>query len=177
MLDSQKFKGLYRIDSIRLNDFDYSQPGLYFVTICTNNHAYYFGDVMDETIVLSVAGQIALKYWNEIPSHFPNVQLDNYVIMPNHIHGIINIVETTYKGVSSGHTTIETPKLSVSTLGVIINQYKRICTITMKKEGINFAWQSRFYDHIIREGELDIIRQYIINNPKTWKNDDLYFEP
>ncbi len=83
------------------------------------------------------------KYWREIPTHFPRVQLDEFVVMPNHVHGIINI-----------ETVVETPKLGVSTvvhtdwksasLGLIINQYKRICTIQIKKQGYDFAWQSLF---------------------------------
>jgi putative transposase len=191
MLDSQKFKGLYRIDSKRLKDYDYSQSGLYFVTICTNKHIPYFGYILNDKMVLSEAGNIVQQFWLAIPSHFGNVLLDEFIVMPNHMHGVIEInnVETTYKGVSnefqSVETTykdvssipeqVETRKLYVSTLGIMINQFKRICTIEMKRQMIDFQWQSRYYDHIIREYEdLDRIRQYITGNPKMWNNDELY---
>ena len=124
-------------------------------------------------MMLSEMGMIANQYWHEIPDHFPSVELDAFVVMPNHVHGINKI------------TDVETPKLGVSTtnnkknnptLGIIINQYKRICTITIKKQGLHFAWQPRYYDHIIRnENELNRIREYIIRNPINWEKDDNYF--
>ena len=129
---------------------------------------------------LSETGQTAKKYWLEIPDHFPFVVLDEFVIMPNHIHGIMglnNIVNN-----NDGNKNVETPKLGVSTwkngcLGVIINQYKRICTINIRKNNNLFAWQSRYYDHIVRdENSLNRVREYIRNNPINWKNDRNNFD-
>jgi REP element-mobilizing transposase RayT len=145
-------------------------------------------------MILSELGMIAEKFWREIPDHFPNIKLDEFIIMPDHIHGIIIIkthklgVLTAKLGVSTnsefqsnppvqasklGASTnsefqsnppVQTPKLGVST---IINQYKRICTITIKTRGFDFAWQSRFHDHIIRtNSELNRIRKYIRENPE-----------
>jgi len=166
-------------------------------------------------ILLSEIGQIADKYWNEIHSHFPHVILDAYQIMPDHIHGILQItaVETPEPGVSnttetpdpgvsntaienqppdpvsitenqiatpdSGVSTpaTETPDSDVSThptLGIIINQFKRICTIKTRNANLKFAWQPRFYDHIIRyDEELQRIREYIRDNPQNWMNENL----
>ena len=171
------FKNRYRIESARLQGYDYSQCGAYFITICTKYRVHYFGKIVNKKMVLNKMGKIVNKYWYEIPDHFPSVVLDEFVVMPNHVHGIIHIV-------------IETPKLGVSitklgistnistkkpTIGVIINQYKRICTINIKKQGFNFAWQSRFHDHIVRNNdELNRIRNYISKNPRNWKIDNNY---
>jgi len=104
------YKNRYRVEPARLTGYDYSSPGWYFITICTKNRVQYFGEIVTvETpdpgvlisqsakIQLSEIGQIADKYWNEIPVHFPHVNLDAFQIMPDHIHGIIQI------------TTVETP--------------------------------------------------------------------
>jgi REP element-mobilizing transposase RayT len=140
---AELYKNRYRVESARLKNWDYSAPGGYFITICTKNRISYFGEITNGEMILSQIGQFVDKYWREIPTHFPRVQLDEFVVMPNHVHGIINI-----------ETVVETPKLGVSTvvhtdwksasLGLIINQYKRICTIQIKKQGYDFAWQSLF---------------------------------
>ena len=193
------YKGKYRIESARRPGYDYSSPGSYFITICTKDRIHYFGDVVVvETpdsgvsttpiakIQLSDAGKIADKYWNEIPEHFPQVILDTFQIMPNHIHGIIQIidlhVQTPDCGVSIPFLPFEkeTPDSGISaqnahgrpTIGIIINQFKRICTLKTNKSGINFAWQPRFHDHIILDDmELQRIRTYIINNLHNWVYD------
>ncbi len=85
------FKNKYRIDSTRLKDYDYSQDGSYFVTICTKERELFFGEVQNNKMILNDLGVIAEKYWLEIPQHFENTELDEFIIMPNHIHGIIVI--------------------------------------------------------------------------------------
>ncbi len=180
---SDKFQGKYRIKSARLQNWDYSNNGLYFVTICAANRELDFGDIVNGEMQLSEIGRLANKFWKEIPNHFPFVELDEFVIMPNHVHGIIIInkpndvgyndkrnVETPNLGVST--TTMASEKWNPGSLGVIINQYKRICTINARKIHTNFAWQSRFHDHIIRNDEsLQRIRDYIINNELRWRDD------
>lgn len=183
------YKDKYRTTSTRLKHWDYSQCGWYFITICTKNSEHFFGKVIDEQMKLSPIGDIADKFWKEIPNHFKNVSLDNHVIMPNHIHGIIIINNSTVQapnlGVSSQNIEKpkqETPKLGESTakwkpatIGVIINQYKRIVTINARKSTPKFAWQPRFHDHIIRNDEsLKRIREYTINNPAKWHLDKYY---
>jgi REP element-mobilizing transposase RayT len=178
------FRNRYRIGSTRYRGYDYSSPGKYFITICTKNKTPCFGKIENRKIILSEMGRIAEKLWLEIPNHFPFVGLDEYIIMPDHIHGIIIIRQSNIK---SG-CLVETPKLGVSTklssesnppsqtnnpywksnsIGLIINQFKRICTITVKSNGHDFAWQSRYHDHIIRTNtELYRIRKYISMNPQ-----------
>ena len=147
----------------------------------------------------------------QIPNHFENTYLDEYIVMPNHIHGIVVMkrharlnggnVETPKLGVSTGQTDplgplvspgpanpgipniidgnsgkkLSIPNYQSGSLGVIVNQFKRICTITYKTKGLNFSWQSRFYDEIIRnDNRLHQIRTYIRNNPINWNNDKNY---
>ena len=205
------YQNKYRVESARLTGYDYSLPGWYFITICTKNRVQYFGEIVtvempdpgvslvpDAKIQLSAIGQIANKYWNEIPVHFPHVNLDAFQIMPDHIHGIIQLlaVETPNLGVSIQTETpnlgisiqtetpnlgvsipAETPESGVSTgpaIGIIINQFKRICTIETRDAKLKFVWQPRFHDHIIRnEEELQRIRDYIRNNPRNWVIDKL----
>jgi len=88
------FKNKYRIESARLKGYDYSLPGAYFITICTKNREYLFGEIADRQMIVNNAGQIVLDCWHDLPNHYANIILDAFVIMPNHLHGIINIVET-----------------------------------------------------------------------------------
>ena len=124
---------------------------------------------------LNNIGKTAQNFWDEIPEHFSFIKLDEMIIMPNHIHGILWIdkniggyVETPNLGVSTAQNNQWKP----GTIGVVINQFKRICTIKFRKINPNFGWQSRFHDRIIRnEQELNRIRKYIISNPSMWKSD------
>ncbi|MFH1947037.1 MAG: hypothetical protein ABIJ23_02685 [Candidatus Magasanikbacteria bacterium] len=85
------YKNKYRIKSTRLANYDYSQPGFYFVTICTKNRRHYFGKITEQKMILNDIGKIIQKYWSEIPQHFENVLTNEFIIMPNHVHGIIEI--------------------------------------------------------------------------------------
>ena len=174
------FKNKYRTESTRLKNWDYSQEGAYFITICTQNMTCFFGDIKNGKMKLNEIGEIAHKYWQEIPNHFPNTILDEFVIMPNHVHGILIIakkiaspnVETPNLGVSTERNTNHKPEWKPNSLGSIINQYKRICTIESRSINPNFTWQPRYYDRIIRnKNELNRIREYIINNPLKWELD------
>jgi REP element-mobilizing transposase RayT len=167
------------MESTRLRNLNYASNGHYFITICTKNKECYFGEIIDDKMILSKIGKIAHKYWQEIPKHFPFVRLDKFVIMPNHVHGIIiidnhnvgtygPIVETPNLGVSTVKTNVNTQNKywKPGNLGVIINQYKRKCTIESRKMNPYFQWQPRFYDHVIRnKQDLNRIQQYIQNNP------------
>ncbi len=176
-----KFQNKYRIETTRLPDWNYGSNGAYFITICTKNKLYYFGEIIDDKMNLYEIGKLAKKYWYEIPKHFPFVRLGAFIVMPNHVHGIIIIDKPDDKRIENiDDDNVETPKLGVSTpkwksgtIGVIINQYKRIVTINARKINPNFAWQSRFYEHIIRnEKSLSKIENYIINNPLKWFYDE-----
>lgn len=165
---------------------------MYSVTICTKNHECHFFE--NKTVELSIIGKIVQQFWMEIPDHFSNVSLDEFIIMPNHIHGIIMInhndckngmVETPHWGVSTSvSTTTRTnnnqtkiggynPNWKPNSLGSIINQFKSICTKQIRRlYNPNFQWQTRFYDQIIRNEEsLYNIRQYIRCNPFKWEFD------
>lgn len=173
---SGKFRNKYLIPSTRLSNWDYSSNGYYFITICTKNKINYFGEIMNNKMQLSEIGKIIEQYWLKIPKHFQFVELGEYSIMPNHIHGILIInnfishVETPNLGVST--IKIKQNKWKSGCLGLIINQYKRICTINIRKKYENFSWQSRFYDNIIRtEKSFYYIREYIRENPINWNKD------
>ena len=88
---SEKFLDKYRVESIRLKNWDYSSPGYYFVTICTKDREFYFGNIKNNKMILSDMGKIAQQYWLQIPAHFPHIMLDEFIIMPNHLHGILKI--------------------------------------------------------------------------------------
>lgn len=170
------FRNRYRIESARLKGYDYCHDGAYFITICTKEMIHYFGEIKSGRMNLSGIGKIAENFWKEIPNHFPSIILDKYIIMPNHIHGILILnsqpVQTPCMGVSEESPDQKQANKKAwksNSIGSIINQYKRICTFTIKKEGFDFAWDTRFHDHIIRGGfELNRIRKYIKNNPKKW---------
>ena len=166
---------------IRLSDYDYSQAGGYFVTICTYNRECILGQVINgETISLPL-GEKAKEFWQEIPKHFENVQLDEFMVMPNHIHGIIIIkdeTETRRGEVSSPEYDKNggvTPPLQRPTLGQIVAYYKYQTTKLINQiRNIpgSSVWQRNYYEHIIRnENELYRIREYIQNNPLKWELD------
>lgn len=178
-----KFKNTYRIPSSRLKGWDYGSSGIYFVTICTKDRQHYFGEIVVETddypslhngemhnrasLRGTEIGMMAQKYWNEIPIHFPFVALDEFVIMPNHVHGILLID----KQESETWTPNVFGKQSRN-LASIIRAYKASVKRFSNSNEIPFAWQVRYFDRIIRnEHELQNIRQYILNNPVKWSED------
>lgn len=181
------FINRYRISSARLKDWNYSQSGAYYVTICTQNHKCYFGKIDEDKVELNQMGKTIKKYWLEISKHFSNVSLDEFVIMPNHLHGIIVIdknnndyVETSNLGVSTnqnqGGVTHTKNPMGKNNLGEIIRWFKGKTSFEIHQLGFfSSIWQSRFYDHIIRNDEdLNRIREYIRNNPLKWSLDKYY---
>jgi len=154
-----EFKNTFRIESTRLKEWDYSNPWWYYVTINTKNHVESFGNVANGKMIINDLGKFAEKCWKDIPAHFPYIELDYYVVMPNHIHGIIII-----------NPNVETPYMASLPLGDIVGKFKAAVTRLANKNGFSFfAWQSRFCDHVIRnERELFSIRKYIVENPLKW---------
>jgi putative transposase len=156
----------------RLSGYDYAQDGWYFVTICTKNRHHYFGKIINGKMVLNTYGDVANTCWQDIPNHFPHCMLDEYVIMPDHIHGILvidNDRNTGDKNTIDNSVGDKTPwqtQLSRS-LSSIIRGFKIGVTTYCRNDGDGeFAWQKSFHDHIIRdEHALHNIRQYIISNP------------
>jgi len=185
-MDDNKFRGKYRISSSRLKNWDYSADAHYFVTVCAKNQEHYFGEIINEKMELAKMGEIAQKCWQAIPDHFPFVVLDEYIVMPNHIHGILIIDKSKTADIYPVETQhfaslqkIPKPKWKPNRFGPQSNNLASIIRgfkIGVKKfatiNNISFQWQPRFYDHIIRnESSLNHIRQYIINNPENWERD------
>ncbi len=167
----ETYKNRFRIRSARLLGYDYSQPGAYFVTVCTKDRIPYFGMIRNGEMAVSGIGGIVREEILRTPEVRVNVDLDEWVIMPNHIHMIIQIGDS---------SAVETPRRGVSTwklgtLGAIMNQFKSVCTkrIRVAYPESGFAWQSRFYDHVVRDAEsLRLVREYIRKNPSEWQYDE-----
>ncbi len=171
-------------NSLRYPGRDYSRPGKYFVTICTADRTEWFGKITNSKMQLSDIGSIACKFWYDIPQHFPYINLDEFVIMPDHIHGIIIINRSPKKPmVGSLHATnlpsnddvpIKNKTMAAlspkpGSLSVVIRSYKSAVTKHACLINNDFSWQSRFYDTIIcTKGQLSRIRKYIKNNPANW---------
>lgn len=199
---SNKFQNKYRIPSARLQTWDYGNNGSYFITICTKNREHFFGEIQLTTseMQLNEMGKWAEQLWIEIPIHFPFIELGNFVVMPNHVHGILIIdknetpaparpVETRLiASLRPTHhpTIIKTTKNSGGFAGNknpmfhqnisrIIRWYKGRCTFEINKIHSDFAWQPRFHDHIIRDMQsFERIQNYIANNPLNWKEDTFH---
>jgi len=172
----------------RLKWFDYSQAGSYFVTIGTYKGHHTFGGVEDGKMSLNAAGWIAQAEWLKLSERFLGVQLDEYVIMPNHLHGIIIIPEGTtianaperFRAHMHRMAEERIPQLKkpyqAPTLGKIIGTYKGATARLIRLSGaIDFAWQERYFDSIIRDDRaLQAMRRYMVNNPQSWRDDRLY---
>jgi REP-associated tyrosine transposase len=183
MSTAPESSGHYR-RSIRLKEYDYSWPGWYFVTICTRNRECTLGEIVNDLMAHSNMANIIKKYWEDIPKHFPSVELDESVIMPNHMHGIIILNEPRRGGVSSPRLDTdtmhslgdETSPLRELTLGRVVAFFKYQSTKKVNEErGTPGAkvWQRNYYEHIIRnDADLHRIRMYIQNNPLQWALDD-----
>ncbi len=172
---TEKYKDKYRVESTRLRHWDYS-VGSYFVTICTRDKEHYFGNIIDGIMQLSIIGEIAKQELLKTEKMRDNVKLDEWVIMPNHIHVIIVIDNVETQRIASLRNNKQQYQNKFgpqsNNLASIIRGYK----IGVKKwatiNNVGFQWQTRFYDHIIRdENSLNNIREYIINNPLKWELD------
>jgi len=146
--------------SIRLQGYDYTNAGIYFVTICCHQRQHLFGEIDNGKMKISAIGQIVSNLWQKIPQSFPNVELDGFILMPDHLHGIIIISESKEK----------------SSLANIIQNFKSISSRTInrinKSYGISI-WQRNYYERIVMtEQELKKLREYIENNPANWTDHD-----
>lgn len=193
-----KFRNKYRIPSARLENWNYGSNAIYFVTICTNNRVKYFGEIVktqdfassQKTMQLSEIGTIAQKCWVEIPNHFPFVELGEFIVMPNHVHGII-IIDKPLNDIGDTNAIVETQNFASlpepkpdnhnkfgpqsKNLASIIRGFKIGVTKFARNNKIEFDWQSRFHDHIIRNDEsFQRISDYIINNPSKWTDDKFF---
>lgn len=165
--------------SIRLKGYDYSSSGLYYVTICTQNRELLFGEINQNEMLLNIAGKMIEKWWKELLNKFPTITLDDYVIMPNHMHGIINIVGAALRG--RPFRPKGQPHRVAPTLGDILDWFKTMTTNEyIKNVRMNnwqpferSLWQRNYYEHIIRnEEDLNQIKEYVKNNPLCWNEDE-----
>lgn len=198
-----KFKNKYRIPSARHPNWDYNNDGAYFITICTENREHFLGECKNDKMKLFTIGAIVQGFWYDIPKHCPHVELGVFQVMPNHIHGII-IIDRKYltdQNIGNENTKtvekfedirIESDKTEdlkneffqkispkPGSLSTILRSFKSVCTRHIHADFPQkmFEWQERFWDNIIKSDE-DFIRisEYIINNPKNWRDDKFYNE-
>ena len=170
--------------SIRLKGFDYAQPGGYFITICTVNREYLFGTIVDGKMRLNALGKIVAEEWNKTSSIRANVELDAFVVMPNHIHGIIILNDD--GGITSARSrrgelqfapTRTNPKFKSpsQTIGAIVRGFKSATTKRINALRNTYGvplWQRNYYEHIMRgEKDYNAICEYILNNPLQWQYD------
>ena len=163
---------------LRLKGYNYSQNGYYFVTICSESRGNIFGKIIEGTMEANSLGKSVAECLSQIPKHFPFVIVDEYVVMPNNVHAIIqinniNVGANNYSPLPKG----KRPNGTSMTLGSIIRGFKKgVVKIARNKNFIHKLWQRNYYEHIIRsDDELQEIRKYIADNPKNWKKDKLYY--
>ena len=185
------YKNKYRVASARASWWDYGWAAPYFITICTKDREHYFGDIVNGSIRLSHAGVLADVLWHQISHHAQNVELGAFVVMPNHIHGILILNDgDTNSGFGDRRDKaclVSTPNPSLSpsqqrfrnpgknTVSSIIGGYKSAVSRHANRLGFLMGWQSRFHDHIIRDdAEYQRINDYIESNPQNWNKDKFF---
>ena len=158
-------KTLTRKSRNRLEGYDYSQTNYYYVTICTGNRKELFGKIENNQMLLNYHGQVVKQQWQWLEKQYSYIELDEYVVMPNHIHGILII---------NKRTGLDLSLHKIKSLSSLIGAFKTTSSKLIHQNGLSdFAWQRSFHDHIIRNDKsLNKIRKYIINNPATWDNDE-----
>ena len=170
--------------SIRLKDYDYSEPGDYFVTICAQNKKCLFGEVVDCEMKLNDLGRMVEKWWIELKKKFPSVGLDEYIIMPSHLHGVITIIDPVGADLcvcpqrsycpskKGGHAGPPLQEIIQWFKTMTTNEYVQNVKTKNWPPFEKRLWQRNYYEHIIRgKNDLDKIRDYIISNPGVWTED------
>ncbi len=174
---------------LRLKDFDYSSAGACFITICTKNRGNFFWKIVNNEMILNEVGEIAENVWQEIPRNFNNVELGEFIVMPNHIHGNLVIKENVGASIygaqslkkdainrapAKGGFAGKNNPMGKKSLGEIIRWHKGRCSFEIRKNQRDwFSWQRNYYEHIIRDNKSwQKIQDYIIFNPKNWEKDE-----
>jgi len=180
----------HRRRSIRLKDFDYARAGAYFVTICVRNKECLLGEIIRGDMAMTTLGTIVQSIWDDLPHHYLNIDVDAFIIMPNHVHGIIILGEDITRSVGAGpracpsdHRQQGQPRGAAPTqmsLPDVVHRFKSLTTNRYRKAVAELVarsspgrlWQRNYYEHVIRnENELNRIRQYVIDNPLKWELD------
>jgi REP element-mobilizing transposase RayT len=171
---------IHQRHSIRLREFDYSGTGAYFLTICTQGRECLFGEIQDGEMFPHGAGRVVESWWQNVSGHFTNVVVDEYMIMPNHFHGIVFFVGAGFPRPFTDLMTPrnqggETPPLRSPTLGQVVGyfKYQTMKQINQMRDNPGVpVWQRNYYERIIRdEAELTAIRDYVLANPANWGED------
>jgi REP element-mobilizing transposase RayT len=176
--------------SIRLRGYDYTQAGAYFVTTCVQNREPLFGEIVGGSVRLNVQGEIAVEWWDKITGHFQGVELDAFVVMPNHMHGIVVLTEplgiASTQFVQAGASgEMELPLMTSTSsrpmpLGRVMAFFKYQSTKAINQARATpgaRVWQRNYYEHVVRnDGSLRRIREYIASNPLQWEQDQLHPE-
>lgn len=193
---TEKYQNKYRIPSARLQHWAYRWAGAYFITICTKDRLHYFGEIENGKMILNEIGEMVQNEWMLTPKIRPDMNLDlgEFVVMPNHFHGILIIGENEYNGGNGdgwdggnrrdAMHCVSTPTPTETTnqfgpqrknIASIIRGFKSSVTKIARIINPDFAWQPRFFDHIIRDDKsFNNISNYIINNPENWDKDKFY---
>ena len=185
----------HRRQSIRLPAYDYAQAGAYFVTVCTQNRECAFGDVVDGEMVLNEPGRMVETTWRELPQHYPGVEVVAFVVMPNHVHGVIMLVGAgpracpdnpgRSRGVAGQPRRFAGQPRGVAPTGTmslpdVVHRFKSLTTARYRRGVLQDRWlpfpgrlwQRNYYEHVVRnDEELNDIRQYIAENPLRWAGD------
>jgi len=176
--------------SIRLKEYDYSQAGAYFITLCIQQKVCLFGTIVDEKMILNSAGKRVDHWWNELKNKYGNIELGEYIIMPNHFHGIIIVganlcvrPDNLRPEINNQIKNMEQTHRSAPTVGEMIQWFKTMTTNeyirNVKQNGwepfSGKLWQRNYYEHIIRNDKsLENISEYIVYNSNNWAKDDLF---
>jgi len=160
--------------SIRLKNCDYSQAGLYFITICSQNRLHLFGEIANDTMVLNDVGKMVWDEWHKSEEIRDEIKMHEFVVMPNHLHGIVEIIV----GVgANGRSPLREQSMQPRSIGSLIAGFKSSFTAKMNRMDSTpkrKLWQRNYWEHIIHnDNEYQRIAQYIINNPKKWALDKL----
>ena len=163
--------------SLRLKGFDYAQPGAYYVTVLVQKGWPLFGEVVEEQMRLNDAGKMVRQVWDALPVRFPAIELDAFVVMPNHVHGIVAITRPAGAQRADGQCPANTPDHNPVTLGDVVSAFKSLTTAEYASNVKSMKWppfrgrlwQRGYYDHVVRDDEsLRKIREYILGNPTLW---------
>ncbi len=184
------FKNKYRVESVRLPGYDYSQPGAYYITIVVHNRQCLFGNVVDGKMMLNEFGELVKTEWLKTGVIRPNIDVDSFIVMPNHLHGILIITDNDNQRKDASQCQRRDTSQRVSTrmneqfgkpthnsIPTIVRLFKSTTTKQInqiRKTPMQPLWQRGYYEHVVRdEDDLNRIREYIINNLQKWEFDKL----
>ena len=162
-MDDAAYRNRFRVPSIRLRGWDYRRPGVYGVTICVLGRDCCLGEVQEGQVARSPFGEIVAEEWQRIPEVHPHVALDEWIVMPDHLHGILFFEPERVEGNAKGI-------FAAGSLGAVVGQFKKRSTKRIRARRYAFAWQERFFDQILRnKTALERYRTYIRENPIRWQ--------